>query len=218
MQADNEERGNASRKQGARAHAARHEEEARKPRSEADGPAGGAPRRVDPAVETPKAHAHRKDRETEAAENAGEIAKLKGEVQALQDKYLRAIADFDNYRKRVARENEERIRCANQDLILRLLEVIDNMERAFAAAEGTKDWDGLKKGLELTYGHMRDILAREGLCPIECLGRRFDPNYHEAVMVLEKEGTESENVIEEIQKGYTLGGKVIRPSKVVVSK
>lgn len=159
----------------------------------------------------------KKELEHRVRELEAEVAGLGRELEDAKDKYLRALADFDNYRKRVARENEERTRCANEDLIKQLLEVIDNLERAIDAS-GAADVDSLRKGLELTYAQMKDLLAREGLCPIKCLGEKFDPNYHEAVMALEKEGAASESVVEEIQKGYTLGNKVIRPSKVVVSK
>ena len=106
----------------------------------------------------------------------------------------------------------------NEDLIKRLLEVVDNIELALEAATDTKDLEGFKQGVELIYKRMSEILSKEGLCPIACLGEDFDPNYHEAVMAIEAEGTESEKVVEEMQKGYTLDGRVIRPSKVVVSK
>jgi molecular chaperone GrpE len=103
-------------------------------------------------------------------------------------------------------------------LIARLLDVIDNVERAFGSVGAASDPEGLKKGLELTFAQLKDILTKEGLCPIECVGTRFDPNLHEAVMAVEKEGAESENVVEEVQRGYTLKGKLLRPSKVVVAK
>ena len=218
MLANIDERGSGPKRQSARSHAAEHESGEARAQSEASAPGAQDLKQTGQPAQGDKARPHKRDREHEQAVHHAEIDKLQGEIKTLQDKYLRAIADFDNYRKRVARENEERTRCATEDLILRLLEVIDNMERAFDAAEGTKDWEGLKKGLELTYGHLKDILAKEGLCPIKCIGERFDPNLHEAVRAMEKEGAESENVIEEVQKGYTLGGKVIRPSKVVVSK
>ena len=143
---------------------------------------------------------------------------MKAEIKDTKDRYLRALADFDNYRKRVARENEERTRCANEELIRRLLEVVDNMERAVGASADSKDLEALRKGLELTYLSLREVLTKEGLCPIECLGGKFDPNYHEAIMAIEKEGSQADSVIEEVQKGYVLKGRVIRPSKVVVSK
>jgi molecular chaperone GrpE len=147
-----------------------------------------------------------------------EIDVVRDELEEAMDKYLRALADFDNYRKRVAREKEQYIQCANEDLIKSLLEVVDNLERALEASAEHTNYDALAKGVDLTLQRLKEILTTEGLCHIECVGLPFDPNYHEAVMAMEKEGAESETVIEETQKGYTLKGKVIRPSKVVVSK
>ncbi len=147
-----------------------------------------------------------------------ELEQVRAELEDTKDKFLRSLADFDNYRKRVAREREELTRCANEELIKRLLEVVDNIERALEAARKTQDFEGFKKGIELIYEHLKEILSKEGLCPIECLGKGFDPNFHEAVMMLEKDGVESGKVVEEVQKGYTLNGRVIRPSKVIVSK
>ena len=146
----------------------------------------------------------------------GLLEELKEELEQYKDKYLRLLAEFDNYRKRVLKEKEEYIKCANEELIKCLLEVLDNLERAIDASSGTTDYDGLRRGIELTYQHLKEILAREGLSPIECVGKKFDPNYHEAVMQVD--GEEPEKVVEEVQKGYTLKGKVIRPSKVIVSK
>jgi molecular chaperone GrpE len=159
-----------------------------------------------------------KELEQELESLSEELERVSTELEETKDRFLRGLADFDNYKKRVTRERETMIRCANEDLIKRLLEVVDNLERALEAASETEDLDGFKKGVELIYRHLKDVLTKEGLCPIACLGEAFDPNYHEAVMALEKEGEDPEKVIEEIQKGYTLDGRVIRPSKVVVSK
>ncbi len=147
-----------------------------------------------------------------------ELDRVQVELEETKDKFLRGLADFDNYRKRVTRERAQLTKCANEDLIKRLLDVVDNIERALDAASESEDFDGFKKGMELIYDHLKGILTKEGLCPIVCLGEPFDPNYHEAVMALEKEGHESDKVVEEVQKGYMLDGRVIRPSKVVVSK
>jgi molecular chaperone GrpE len=160
----------------------------------------------------------KKQTEPGVEELSQELENVRSELEDTKDKLLRGLADFDNYRKRVAREREELVRCANEDLIRRLLEVIDNMERALEVAEASNDFEGFKQGIHLIYEHMKDVLTKEGLCRIECLGERFDPNYHEAVMVVDKEGEESHRVVEEIQKGYTMGGRLVRPSKVVVSK
>lgn len=153
-----------------------------------------------------------------SAEPKAEIDIIREELEVAKDNYLRALADFDNYRKRVAREKEQYIKCANEELIKCLLEVVDNLERALETSEENASYEALMKGVELTLNRLKDILSGEGLCHIECIGRPFDPNYHEAVMQVEKEEAGSETVVEETQKGYTLKGKVIRPSKVVVSK
>jgi molecular chaperone GrpE len=165
-----------------------------------------------------KCRPSRKDLEAELEGLSQELEKVSAELEETKDRFLRGLADFDNYKKRVTREREQLVRCANEDLIKRMLEVVDNLERALAAASETEDLEGFKKGVELIYKHLREVLTKEGLCPIACLGEAFDPNFHEAVMALEKEGEEPEKIIEEIQKGYTLDGRVIRPSKVVVSK
>jgi molecular chaperone GrpE len=164
-------------------------------------------------------HKHsKKELEKEIEGLSGELESVKKELQETKDQLLRGLADFDNYRKRIAREREHMTKCANEELIRRLLEVIDNIELALEAASDAKDFDGFKQGIELIYKRVSEILSKEGLCPITCLGEDFDPNYHEAVMAIDAEGKESEKVVEEMQKGYTLDGRVIRPSKVVVSK
>jgi molecular chaperone GrpE len=162
--------------------------------------------------------ASRKELESEVQSLAEELDKVSAELEETKDQFLRGLADFDNYRKRIAREREQLTKCANEELIKKLLEVLDNIERALEAASGSDDFAGFKKGIELIYEHMKGILTSEGLCHIQCLGEDFDPNYHEAVMAIESEEADSDKVVEEIQKGYTIDGRVIRPSKVVVSK
>lgn len=159
-----------------------------------------------------------KDLHAELETLSGDLERVQTELEDTKEKFLRGLADFDNYRKRVAREREQITKCANENLIRELLDVMDNIERALEAASQTEDFAGLRKGIELIYEHLKGILTKEGLCPIACLGEPFDPNYHEAVMALEKEGHEADKVVEEVQKGYMLDGRVIRPSKVVVSK
>jgi molecular chaperone GrpE len=160
----------------------------------------------------------RRELEAALAKVSSEMEDAKIEIEQTKDKFLRALADFDNFRKRIAREREERTRCADEDLIKHLLEVVDNMERALAASTQDVDAESLKRGMGLIYEQLKDVLTKQGLCPIKCLGQKFDPNYHEAIMQIEKDGAEPENVVEEVQKGYLLNGRVIRPSKVVVSK
>jgi molecular chaperone GrpE len=171
-----------------------------------------------PDREVESEEASRKDLERKIDELSSQLDDTRAELEETKDKFLRSLADFDNYRKRIAREREQLTRCATEDLIRHLLEVVDNLERALSSASEDRDFEGLHRGVELIYQHIKEILDKQGLCPISCLGEAFDPNYHEAVMTMEAEGEESDRVIEEIQRGYTLDGRVIRPSKVVVSK
>ncbi|MFZ5646672.1 MAG: nucleotide exchange factor GrpE [Bacillota bacterium] len=142
---------------------------------------------------------------------AGEKAKAEDYFNRL----ARMQADFDNYRKRVAKEREDLIKYAGEQIITALLPVIDNLERALAAKDG--DSGKLAEGVEMIGRQINDILAREGIEIIPTVGEQFNPEIHEAVM-REECGDHPENtVIEEFRKGYTLKGKVIRPAMVKVA-
>jgi molecular chaperone GrpE len=136
-----------------------------------------------------------------------------------KDKYydllLRKQADFDNYRKRMERERAEFGSAATGEVLKRLLPVLDNMERALRASEGSKD--PLFKGIELVHQQFLDLLKKEGVVPIEAIGSRFDPRLHEAVDVLDIPGLEADLVLEEMQKGYTYNDKLLRPALVKVA-
>jgi molecular chaperone GrpE len=136
----------------------------------------------------------------------------------LEDRMLRLAAEFDNYKKRTAREFEQLVKRANENLIFHLVEVLDNFERALNSAKSAKDFDAFHQGVELIYQHLRDLLAREGLEPIEAVGKAFDPHQHEAVLQVEDQQHPQETVVNEIQRGYMLGEKLLRPARVVVSK
>lgn len=131
------------------------------------------------------------------------------------NRLARMQADFDNYRKRAAKEREDLFKYAGEQIITALLPVIDNLERALAAREG--EHGKLAEGVEMIGRQINDILAREGLELIPSVGEPFNPEMHEAVM-REEGGEHPENtVIEEFRKGYTLKGKVIRPALVKVA-
>ena len=98
------------------------------------------------------------------------------------------------------------------------MEVLDNFERALDSAKSAKDFDAFHQGVELIHQHMRELLAREGLVPVEAMGQPFDPHQHEAVLQVEDQQHPQETVVNEIQRGYMLGDKLLRPSRVVVSK
>lgn len=135
----------------------------------------------------------------------------------LENKLLRAQADFENYRRRVQREKEDLAMYANQKLVLNLLPVLDNLDRALGTPATSGD-EKLRQGVELTARSFRDILAKEGVTAIEAVGQPFDPNFHEAVMTVASDEHDEDTVVSEFQKGYQLGDRVIRPSMVQVSK
>ncbi|MFZ5826628.1 MAG: nucleotide exchange factor GrpE [Bacillota bacterium] len=177
------------------------------------------------ATETPEPERAKVDHqpagEAEEASGGGEVnAELemaRAEAADLRDRLLRAQADFENYRRRMQREKEETAIYANQKLLLNLLPVLDNLERALATQPTDGD-EKLRQGVELTARSFREILAREGVTAIEAVGKPFDPNEHEAVMTEDSSEHEDGTVLFEFQKGYRLGDRVIRPSMVKVSK
>lgn len=143
------------------------------------------------------------------------IAELEKEKEEMKNRLLRLHADFENFRRRSRKEKDELLMYANFNLLQKLLPVIDNLERALLASE--KGPDGIAEGLELIKKHFMDILAKEGVSPIESVGRPFDPNYHEAVAMEESSGYPAGTVVEELEKGYMFKEKVLRVSKVKVA-
>ncbi len=146
-----------------------------------------------------------------------ELEEKKAELEEKHDRLIRLAADFDNYKKRVAKERAELLEMANRELILKFLPVLDNLERAMDHRESS-DFDSFYKGIEMILSQFRNILRDEGVEPIEAVGRPFDPELHEAVMQVDEGDCDSGTVVGEFEKGYTLKGKVIRHSKVSVRK
>jgi len=134
------------------------------------------------------------------------------------ENFLRALADFNNYRRRAKEEIRQAREFATEDFIVRLLPILDNFERAIAAAEQTKDFDSLHGGVILILRQLRDLLSKEGVEPIHAVGEQFDPMKHEAVMRVDTSDYPDNTVLEEVRTGYTMKGKVIRPSAVKVSR
>lgn len=155
--------------------------------------------------------------ETPVAALRADLDRAALEVADLSNRLIRAQADFENYRRRMAREKEDLAVYANQKLLLKFLPVLDNLDRALGAPKVEGD-DKLRQGVELTARSFRDALISEGLVTIEAVGQPFDPNQHEAVMTVESADHEDGTVVMEFQKGYQLGDRVIRPSMVQVSK
>jgi molecular chaperone GrpE len=136
------------------------------------------------------------------------------------DKYLRAVADLDNYRKRVAREKEELARFTSERVVAALLPALDNLERAIEAAQahGAEN-SSLLEGLTQVYNQFRRTLVEFGLLEIIAgVGQPFDPNLHEAVSQVDSAAHEEGHVIEQLQRGYKLADRLLRPARVVVSK
>jgi molecular chaperone GrpE len=160
--------------------------------------------------------------EAAAAADGGAIAADLGAARAEAESYLddlrRLQAEFDNYRKRMMREQTARVASASQALVARLLPVLDNFELAVSAAEQSRDFDRMLKGVEMVFGELREVLQSEGLVRIEAEGKPFDPERHEAVVAVEQEGAEPGTVVDVVRTGYELRGKVLRPAMVKVAK
>lgn len=145
-----------------------------------------------------------------------EVEKLKAELSEQKDKYLRLYSEFDNYRRRTAKEKLEVIKTASEDLILALLPVVDDMERARLNLESTNEISALKEGLDLVFHKMNKVLAAKGLKQMETKGQAFDANLHEAITQFPGDESLKGKVIEELEKGYFLHEKAIRFAKVVI--
>ncbi len=146
-----------------------------------------------------------------------QLAAKEEEIESLQQRYLRLAADFENFRRRTQREAAEIRRTANEALLRELLQVVDNFERALEAARSQLP-ENLVTGIEMIYKQLGNILTKEGVQPIESVGKPFDPLYQEAFEQVETTELPDGTVTEEIQKGYLLQGKVLRPALVKVAK
>lgn len=147
-----------------------------------------------------------------------QIEELTRQSEENNHRFLRAHADLENYRRRAAKEKEDILKYASSRIVEALLPVLDNFERAIhAGKENSGDNDPMVQGVEMVFRQIQQILELENVRPIEAVGKPFDPNYHQAVMQVESEEYEPGIVVEELQKGYMLNDRVIRPSMVKVS-
>lgn len=145
------------------------------------------------------------------------LAEAERKAEENYQKFLRAQADLENFRRRTRKEREEQTKYASLPLIEQLLPVLDNFDRALAASTEASDVENFAKGVDMVFRQVKEILQKEGLEPIEAIGTPFDPNFHQAVMMVDSEEHESGIVVEEVQKGYKLKDRVIRPAMVKVS-
>ena len=148
-----------------------------------------------------------------------EFVKPEAPDDGYKDKYVRLLAEFENARKRTERERFETIKYAHEEIVVELLGVFDDLERALAAAKAQQGSDpAVVKGLEMVAMNLQDILKKYGVAPIEAMGKPFDPHLHEPLMQMETADHPDGQVVEEFQKGYTLSGRVVRTAKVKVAK
>lgn len=147
------------------------------------------------------------------------IDKIEAEVEEWKQSYMRKQAEFQNFTKRKENELAELRKYAAEKVILKVLEAVDNLERGMAASAETKDFDSLVKGVEMTLTQMHGIMNAEGVAPIVAdAGTKYDPYVHQAVMTEASDEVEDDHIIMELQKGYKLKERVIRPSMVKVCK
>ncbi len=158
----------------------------------------------------------------EVLEGSGEpelSAEVSAEAAAAEsERYLRLAAEFDNYKKRTAREFEDILKRANARLLRDLIAIIDNFERALTADPDQNDNGAYRKGVDLIYNQLLDLLKKEGVTAIETVGKPFDPNLHEALMQMESDEHDDGIICREILKGYSIDGKVLRHARVAVSR
>jgi len=142
---------------------------------------------------------------------------LRQQLEAQSDRYLRLMAEFDNFKKRVSRDYERLVESANERLMAELIDVRENMERAVKAGEQCGDAKTIYDGMKLIFAKFNDVLAKSGLAPFGAAGEPFDPQLHEALMKIPNETVPEDHIVEVFEKGYTLKKHVIRHAKVVVS-
>src|SRR5437762_5534665 len=168
-----------------------------------------------PAKHTPLSRGPGGGREASAAEDP--MASLQADLDRFRDLALRSQADFENYKKRCAREKEEAIKYANNSLLQRLVAIIDNFELGLAAAKEQGQQSPIYSGMVLVQKQLNDLLAENGLQPIEAEGKPFDPNLHEAIAHEPSDEAPEGFVLRQARRGYRFKERLLRPSRVVVS-
>lgn len=155
--------------------------------------------------------------EQEVADEESAEAAHQAEIADLNNRLLRVQADYDNFRRRSREEKEAAAKYRAQGFIEELLPALDNFERALSVKPESEEAKSLAQGLNMVYNQLQEALKKEGVTAIETVGQPFDPHLHQAVMQVEEEGFESNQVVEELQKGYKLKDRVLRPSMVKVN-
>jgi len=157
-----------------------------------------------------------RNEQSTADAGASEIERLKEEVRREHEMYLRALADFDNYRKRVERERATSARSGKRDVIRGLLEVLDGFDRALAHIDAEPS--SVSEGLRAIHRKLLGLLEAQGVTPLDSVGQPFDPQLHEAIGSSQSDEYESGTVVDEVQRGYRWGDEVLRPARVRVAQ
>jgi len=146
------------------------------------------------------------------------FGQLQSDLERFRDLALRSQADFDNFRKRSAREKEDAVKYANSSLLERLIPIIDNFELGLAAAAGSPESSSIVAGMSMVARQLNDFLADFGVTPIDATGQPFDPNLHEAISHEQSRQVPEGHVIRQVRKGFKLKDRLLRPANVIVSK
>lgn len=155
----------------------------------------------------------------EPVSEESELEKLKAELKELNDRYLRKVAEFENFKRRIAKERMDLIQTAGREVIIDLLDTLDDCDRAQKQLESSEDINEIKEGVLLVFNKLRNTLAAKGLKPMESIHKDFNPDLHEAITEIHVTDEKLKGkVIDEVQKGYYLNDKIIRFAKVVVGK
>jgi molecular chaperone GrpE len=159
------------------------------------------------------------------SEHGGEVESLRAqlaekdkEIAELKDKYLRTLAESENVRKRIRQQSEDSVRLQREAILRDLLPIIDNLERALAAARSGTDPKTIVDGVEMTVRALHDFLRAQGVTPLQSVGQAFDPNRHEAVDHVASNAHPPNTVVDEFHRGYLIGERVLRPARVSVAK
>ncbi|MCX7965983.1 MAG: nucleotide exchange factor GrpE [Syntrophorhabdaceae bacterium] len=163
-------------------------------------------------------HKKKKKKDEQLEELTKQLQEKEETIKSLQERLLYLQADFENFKKLKNKEKQDLLKFSNEVLIKELLPVIDNLERALDHSSKTGDYKSIHDGVTLVLNEFLRVLERAGLSRVEAIGKKFDPNLHEAFYQEEREDVEPDTVVSELQKGYMLNGRLIRPAMVTVSK
>ena len=152
------------------------------------------------------------------SKHAQDPEKNETEQPSAADQILRLRADFENTKKRLERDKQEAIKFANEKLLIEILPIVDNLDRAMASLSEGHDPEKVKQGLRLAQEELHQVLELYGVKTVKALGEPFDPERHEAVATVESDGAKEGTVVDEIQRGYALNGRLIRPSRVRIAQ